>query len=98
MFAYTVWYVRQLKFLEPRHDRKLREGEAKNGRIFFWNQLLTKLPFCSCAWLKLAILTSPRASRACDGDGKLLLGAWDWKINFRLHAEVRRENTDFVKS
>ena len=75
--AYTVWYVWQLKFLVARQNRKLGDGEAKNGRIFVWNQLLTKVSFCSCAWLKLAILTSPRASRACDKDGLLLLGAYN---------------------
>lgn len=68
-FAYTVWYVWQLKFLELRQYRKLVDGEAKNGRIFVWNHLLTKELFCSCLWLKLAILSSPRASSACDEDG-----------------------------
>lgn len=75
MFAYTVWYVWQLKSLELRQSRKLVDGEAKNGRRFVRNHLLTKSSLCSCAWLKLAILTSPRASRACDKDELLLLGA-----------------------
>lgn len=75
IFAYTVWYVWQLKFLVVRQNRKLGDEEAKNGRIFVWNQLRTKASLCSSAWLKLAILTSPRASRACDKDGLLLLGA-----------------------
>lgn len=74
-FTYTVWYVRQLKFLVLRQNRKLEDGEAKNGRIVVWNHWLTKASLCSCAWLKLAIFTCPRASRACDRDGLLLWGA-----------------------
>ena len=69
MFAYTVWYVWQLKFLALRQYRKLVDGAAKNGRIFVLNHSLTKELFCSCAWLKLAILTSPRAPSTCDEDG-----------------------------
>lgn len=82
-FAYTVWYDWQLKFLELRQNRKLEDGEAKRGRNV-WNQLLTKSTLCSSAWLKLAILTSPRAPRAFDKDGKLLLPAWDWKKSLWL--------------
>lgn len=79
IFAYTVWYVWQLKFMALRQTRKLWDEEAKKGRILFWNQLRTKVSFCSSAWLKLEIRTSPRASRACDSDGLLLLGACNWE-------------------
>lgn len=63
-FAYTVWYVWQLRFLELRQNRKLGDGVAKNGRNFVQNQSWTKGLLCSCAWLKLEIFTSARASRA----------------------------------
>ncbi len=72
IFAYTVWNGWQLKFLVARQSRKLGDEEAKNRPIFAWNQLLTKESFCSCSWLKLAILTSPRASRASDTLGLLM--------------------------
>lgn len=62
-----------------RQNRKLGDEEAKNGRAFVWNQLLTKASVCNCVWLKLLIFTSPRASRACDKDGLLMLGAYDGK-------------------
>ena len=78
IFAYTVWYDWQLKFCALRQNRKLDDGEAKRGRNVR-NQLLTKSPLCSCAWVKLATLTSPRASRAFDKAGKLLLPAWVWR-------------------
>lgn len=84
IFAYTIWYVWQLKFLVLRQYRKLGDEEARNGRISVWNQLLTKAPVCNCVWLKLSILTSPRASRACVKDGLLLLGAWSRKGCFSL--------------
>lgn len=47
VFAYIVWYAGQLKFLELRQNRKLLDAEAKNGRRFVWNQLLTKASLCS---------------------------------------------------
>lgn len=93
VFTYTVWYVRQLKFLELRQNRKLGEAEAKNGPSSVWNQNLTKSSLCSCAWLKFAILTSPRASRAGDMDGLLLLGAYNWEITFGWTQNSSRETT-----
>lgn len=47
--AYAVWYVRQLKFLVLRQNRKLEDEEARSGPILAWNQLWTKVRFCSCA-------------------------------------------------
>lgn len=76
--TYTVWYVRQLKLLVLRQNRKFVDGEARNGRIFFWNQLLMKSSLCSCAWLKWESFTSPRASRAFDKAWLLLLEAWNF--------------------
>ena len=96
IFAYTVWYDWQLKLLALRQDRKLDDGEAKRGRNVR-NQPLTKSPLCSCAWVKLAILTSPRASRAFDKDGKLLFPAWVWKNHFGYVSNLPLRNTDFVK-
>lgn len=49
IFAYAVWYVRQLKFLVLRQNRKLEDEEARSGPILVWNQLRTKVSFCSSA-------------------------------------------------
>lgn len=49
IFAYVVRYVRQLKFLLLRQKRKLEDEEARSGAILPWNQLRTKVSFCSCA-------------------------------------------------
>lgn len=91
IFTYTVWYVWQLKFLELRQNRKLGDAEARNGPSSVWNQNLTKASLCSCAWLKFAILSSPRASRAGDMAGLLLLGAYNWKITFGWTQNSRKE-------
>ena len=79
--AYTVWYARQLKFLELRQNRKLEDGAAKSGRNVL-NHPFTKSGFWSSAWLKLAILTSPTAARRLDKAGKLLFPAWDSRTLF----------------
>lgn len=95
--TYTVWYVRQLKLFLLRQNRKFADGEARNGRIFFWNQLLMKSSLSSCAWLKLASFTSPRASRAFDEAGLLLLEAWDLgKICYKLNLHSRTVNILYI--
>lgn len=79
IFAYAVWYVRQLKFLVLRQDRKLEDEEARSGAILAWNQLRTKVSFCSSACVKLESLTCAKASSAAERDGLLALGAWNRK-------------------